>query len=117
MTTRTYQTIDEGKAYEIVTDAARRFDACGTYMQVYRLRKDGSRGLKLSSVHIRYHHVVESVRAQMDADRANDVYALLVDGAEYMRGSSEAAYTASREYPRVHGWKADREVVFIGDAN
>jgi len=40
----------EGRTYEVVTDESKRDQMLTSYCQVYRIRKDGTRGSQLSTI-------------------------------------------------------------------
>ena len=44
----------EGRSYEVVCHPELRDESMGRYCQVYRLRKNGSQGLELSSIQPKY---------------------------------------------------------------
>jgi len=47
----TVQTTYEGRTYEVVADSDKVNEALCSYVQVYRVRKDGSRGMRVQSSH------------------------------------------------------------------
>lgn len=60
----------DGQDYEVVTNPAAHAAAFHRYCQVYRLRKDGSRGMQLLSHHTKAYAVWQLVREQVLADEA-----------------------------------------------
>jgi hypothetical protein len=47
----TIRTTYEGRTYEVVADSDKIDAPMGSYVQVYRVRKDGSRGMRVQSSH------------------------------------------------------------------
>jgi hypothetical protein len=75
----TVRTTHEGRTYEVVADSDKIDAPMGSYVQVYRIRKDGSRGMRVQSSGQYGWAVWELVRDQVKtreelASRSNAVW-------------------------------------------
>jgi hypothetical protein len=66
----TIQTVFEGRAYEVVADSDKAAEPMCNYVQIYRIRKDGSRGRHLQAWRPQSWQVWVSVRDQVKAREA-----------------------------------------------
>ncbi len=62
--TKTFQTEVNGKAYTVVVNPELINKAFGVYVQVYKTRKDGSRGRKLMGHHVAAWAAWQTVKAE-----------------------------------------------------
>jgi len=63
MTKQVRTTTHDGRQYQVITDEALKNEMLASYCQVYRIRKDGKVGARITdTMHV--YHILKTVRAE-----------------------------------------------------